>query len=306
VAVAHFREITGRTGGDDKDRNKRYTRTFQILTDTTTDGAKQVLAFVFVPKLGAVWEEVDAAGVVVATDPEAFAVDRRADQTNKDHPCDWLVTVEYAGREDPVSEPPEVSWSCVKYQVQTQRDADDVWAVNSAGDPYEGGLTRDRSRMVVTIRKNVLFWDPQAALAYLDTLNEQMFLPVAHPPGFLPGLCKLSDIGADAVWREKRDSVLYWKRTAKVEIDLYGWQAKILDAGFHEKLDTPVTVFGVAVKRRDIMLPGGGKPSSPVPLNGAGKKLAHDGTPVFNQFSPYELADWSLLNIDYDPSNGGL
>lgn len=291
MAVTECFEIVGRDGSEDKLTSKRYVRVFRILCDSPTDGAAIVLAHPELPQRGSTWESVDADGVVTDADLDAFCVDRQARSNNADWPGEWIVTCNYAGRGDPLLEPAEVEWSCTKYQVAMQKDWFGIWVKNSAGDPFESGITRDKTRFVVTIRQNVLDWDPVDALDYIDTTNEGVFLFDKHPPGFAAGLCKISDMGAVAVWKEDLSEIHYWKRTAKVEIDIDGWDAYVLDAGFNKVVDG---------RRVPIVFPGGAKPSSPVPLDNAGTPLGPAADPVYRPaFTRYAPKEWSPLGLDY-------
>ncbi len=290
MAVMECNEITDRSGTKDSVQNKRYTRTFRILTDTTTRGSREVLDHAELPDYGDIWESVGPGGIVNDFDEDAFVTEKRVVSNNRDLYHEWIIAVEYVGRGDPTLEPPEVSWASVKFQAAYQKDVNDQFVVNSAGDPYEGGLTRDRTRFTVMIRQNVLTWNPVQAMEYLDTLNETLFLPIRHPPGFDPGLAKLSELNADAVWYADLGDIHYWKRQAKIEINLLGWRDKILDAGFNK------LVGGVRVP---IVL-AAGKPSSPVPLDGAGQPLPAGGDPEYITRDPYETKDWVVdLGLNY-------
>jgi hypothetical protein len=297
MAVVHVKEVTDRETSRDKNGNKRYVRTFQVLCDAATDGARIVLEAVGIPAYGDTWEDTLAGDA----DLDAFVVDKRASQNDRENFQNWTVTVSYAGRTDPVSEPPEVSWATVKYQVAYQEDNDTPAkkVVNSAGDPYEGGLLRDRARLVVTIRKNVLpaAWEGIDPTDYIDTTNELPYLATRFdaPNGVLPGLAKLSDLSADAVWIEDRSDVHFYRRTSKVEIDAYGWTQKVLDAGFNFLM--PGGLWGF--DKVPIILPAGGRPSSPYPLDGSGAPLGVGGTPVFNTFVPHPSKDWTVIDVEY-------
>jgi hypothetical protein len=295
MPVVQVNEVVGREGFRDKDANKRYTRVFQVLTSLPTDGAKQVLESPFLPAYGSIWELVTFGGIVLDVDQEAFLVEKRPVQDDADNLQNWTVYCEYVGRGDPTLEPPEIDWSTTKYQKTTQRDWLGNFVANSAGDPYRDGLTRDASRLVVTIKKNVLTWDPATSLGFIDTTNDMVFLAARHPPGFAPGLCKLSDVGASAVWYENNAAIHYWKLVAKVEISPDGWNARKLDEGFQHLVSIPF----VGQERLPIYLPTGAKPSSPQPLDGEGSRLPPGGEPQFLHFVPYEPKDWSLLNLDY-------
>lgn len=303
MGVAHVKEVTDRDQSRDKIGNKRYTRTFQVLCDKQTDGAKVVLEDPDVPDYGDTWVQVESGGAVTDTDTDAFVVDKRASQNDRENLQNWTVTVSYAGRADPVREPPEVSWAAVKYQKAIAKDVKNLPIANKAGDPFEGGLTVDRSRMVLTIRQNVLDFDPTDAVTYLNTLNELPFLLPRHPPlGFLAGQCQLVDLSGELVWledaallSESGRTIHYWRRTAKVEVAYPDWTLRPLNAGFNQKLAVPV--FGI--DKVPIALPAGGRPSSPYPLDASGFMITSIGSATYLAFEGYESKDWTPLNLEY-------
>lgn len=295
MAVAKVTEVTNRDTSADVNSRKRYMRQFQVLTDTQTDGAKQVLESLLLPAVGDVWEEIDAGGVQTDVDTDAFCVERRAMQSDGDNLQNWMVTCSYVGVGDPTLEPAVVSFGADRYQETTQKDRSPVPkdVRNSAEDFYEAGLTRDRTRRVLHITKNVLTYDPHAIAE--DTVNLFPFLVDRFPPGFAPGTCKLDSLTADAVWYADNSDIHYWKRHAQISIDRNGWNALILDAGFHAIIAVPV----LGNTRGKIVMTDGSTPTVPQPLDGAGGKLAVGGTPVYNSFVRYEPVDWSALNLEF-------
>lgn len=293
MAVVHCEEVHGRSVEQDINGNKRYAKTFQLVTDDPTDGAKAVHDFPGLPAYGQVHPE----------DANAFVVAKRPRHDDSGHPANWFCAVEYAGRDDPVSEPPEVSWSVTKYQKAVQRDVNDVPFVNSAGDPFESGATVDRTRFVLMIRRNVMTWDPTTSEGYIDSLNQGVFLAERHPPGFAAGTCKLSDLGADAVWLEDRSDIHFWRVTAKIEVNTEGWQTVVLDAGMHELVTNSVVIGGIPVDvtyKKAILLWGGNHAVSPQPLDGEGHALNPGDAPVYlPPFEFYETKDWTGLDLEY-------
>lgn len=307
MAVVHCKEVTGRDGSEDNVAKKRYTRTFQLLTDDPTDGAKVVKEHAELPGYGDVWEQVDAAGDVTDTDDEAFCVEKRVSQVDGENFQNWQVVCEYVGRGDPTREPADVQWNTTKFQKAVQRDADGKLIANSARDPFEAGLTKDANRFQVTITKNVLTWNPAAVASFVDTTNEDPFLLDRHPPGLARGTCKLSSLGATAVWYDDLSDIHYWKRTAVVEVDLAGWNAVPLDAGFQAVVSVPGVAPVGGLKKGKIVLADGTTPSTPQPLNGAGGKLPVGADPVYcdgiggrpGPFVLYPLASWAVLELEY-------
>jgi len=296
MAVVHCKEITGRDGSDDRLANKRYTRKFQVLCDSPTDGAAIVLAHDEIPEIGETWESVNSAGGVTDIDLDVFVVDRKASSDSKDLYHEWIVTVSYAGRGDPLLEPPDVWISSSRYQVAIQKDVNNKFVRNSAGDPFGDGILRDASRFQVVIEQNVLTYDILEVAGFIDSVNEQLAFFNSNPPGLDPGTCKLSSMNAHAIWLEDLSEVHYWRRTAAIEVNLDGWGAKILDSGFRRK--HPGGWLGPIFA--DTRGGAGGKISAPVLLDGEGGLLPMSGAdPVYIEFQLYPFRDWTYLNLEW-------
>jgi hypothetical protein len=292
MSVELVNEITGRDGSQDVDTNKKYRRTFIVRTSTPQDGASVVLTAPGLPLFNDPYQYLDDSDPldpVPVTDTAVVAVDIQVTQDNANDPQDWRVIVQYAGVEDPTSQPPDVDYSPVRYQKSLVVDLNDDPVVNSATDPFEGGITVDRTRFTLTITKAVDTFDPVAALAYQETLNQFSFLVAAHPPGFDPGTCKLT-LSAKRI-RRKGTFSFYWMRTAVIDIDREGWTVKVRDAGYNEL---------VGGAKRIILISGGIQASSPQLLKPDGTKLP-TGDPIPNplEFEGYETKDWTSLALEY-------
>lgn len=293
MGVAFIKEITGRDGSKDSDSNKRYRRTWVVRADTPQDGASVVLAAAELPKFNDTYTYLDDSNPlvpVVVTDPAAVVVDVQAVQDNINDPLDWRVIVQYAGVEDPAAQPAEVEYSPTRYQKAILEDVNGVPVMNAAGDYFEGGITVDRTRFTLTIVKAVLTWNPVAALAYEDSLNQTPFLALTHPPGFAPGTCKLT-WGAKRVRRAGTTS-FYWLRTAVIDIDRDGWKVPVRNTGFREK--DPVTGERKAIQNRGVPVP------APVLLADDGTRLP-DGDPIPDPFlfDGYVTKDWAGQGLEY-------
>lgn len=310
MAAAIVTEITGRDGSKDVDTNKRYRRTWLVRTTAPQDGASVVLAaspVAFNDAYSYVDDSTPGAPVTV-TDAAAVCVDISVSQDNTNDPQDWRIVAQYAGVDDPVGQPAEVEYSPTRYQKALVVDVKGKPVVNSAFDPFESGITVDRTRFTLTLSKNVLTWDPVAMLPYQDSLNQSIFLAAVHPPGFAAGTCKLN-ISAKRM-RRKGTNSFYWHRTAIIDIDIEGWQIKVRDAGFNELVRDPDT--GEIKGDRKIMVGGpvgssmrtGDYATSPQLLKLNGSALPRGATvPLPLPFDGYETKNWAPLGLEYTATN---
>jgi hypothetical protein len=296
VNVIHFEEIVGRDREDDIESNRRQRRTFQALTDTPQGGPDIVLAYAGVPLLGGILSYTDnSTGTpTLVNDASVVVIRRRAEQNDSDNLCNWTVTIEYTGINEPEAQPAEVEYSPTRYQEHLIDDVNGLAVVNSAGDPFAEGVMRDRTRFTLTITKNIPDgdWNPVTAATYQDTLNQKAFLVATHFPGFAAGTCKLT-LSAKRV-RKLGLTEFYWVRTATIDVDARGWNVKVRDAGMRQKKSL------VDATRVPIISSVTGHPVSyPVPLDGDGFELPTGGVPQVVTFVPYETKDWTALGLEY-------
>jgi hypothetical protein len=326
MSVVQCQEVSERTGGRDQTRSRVYTRDFQLITSTATDGSATILDYIQTqnnyqgqgligaPGLpqgtswGSAYEEYDQFGNLSYFDPSSVVLDMKARQNDKDNLQNWFVTLFYAGYDDPTQQPADIDCGEIKWQKALTEDVNGVEAVNSAGDPFGSGFLADRDRGTITIVKNMFTWDPIQADPFQDSLNKNLFLASIFAPGFPPGSCKLSSLTAKRIQRltptgqnqNTNPTNFYWQRRAVIEIDLVnGWNTKTLDCGYR-------AIQGNDGVVREIILDGGGRPSTPYPLDGTGHMLPQEDALVY--FPPgglagYPTMDWTVLNID---GPGGL
>lgn len=298
MSVVAFTETTSRDGSQDVDSNKRYRRTFQVLTGTPQDGAAVVLAYAEIPNFNDAYAYTDDTVPefpVLVIDGDAVVVQVEVSQDD-DNLQNWTVIVHYAGVEDPEAQPAEVDYSPTRYQKALVEDLDDEPVRNSAGDPFADGITVDRTRFTLVVTKNLVSFDPVEMLEYQDTVNQAPFLVEVHPPGFDAETCKLT-VGAKRV-RKQGTSQFYWAVRYEIDIDREGWRVKPRDAGFNY-------YDAVANKKLPIISEATGLPySTPQLLDGSGAVLPQDGDPVIAGpggagFKGYEVKDWAPLGITY-------
>lgn len=297
MGVVHVKEITGRDHERDQRSHKRYVRVFQVITSHPTDAASLVLNHIAIPAYGDPWES-RRAGDLLDSDNDARCIEKTATQNDGENLNNWTVAVRYAGVGDPTLEPPVVRWDTEKWQEHRRYDEDGRPIRNSAGEMFETGMVRDRSRRIFVFQRNQLFYDPQDANEYEDTVNSAPFLPGVPGLGFPAGTCKMDTISAAAAWYTDypiRQTVHYWIVSYKISIDRRGWADPVLDHGYSEK----ITRGGVTQLCR-IIQGNGGYTATPYLLDGNGMRLPIGADPVFlAPFRNYPSKDWGPLNITY-------
>lgn len=302
MSVVFIQEITGRDGTKDVDTNKRYRRTWIVRTSSTTDGASVVLAAPGIPSFNSPYQYVGEDGTV--QDPSAVCVEVRVSQDNANDPLDWRVIADYVGIDDPTAQPADVDYSPTRYQKALVTDLDGRAVVNTAGDPFESGMTVDRTRFTLTIVKPVLFWDAAAADEFNDSVNLDTFIPSVGTTGFPAGTCKL-------VWGAKRvkragNNSFYWLRTSVIDINKEGWTVRLRNAGFKQlvyNVPDPVPGVTVPIDSRLIMVGKGEYATSPQLLDAAGRWIGPikpgAAVPAPLAFKGYYLKSWATLNLQY-------
>lgn len=310
-AVLHFEEVTGRDHARTLQGEQRMTRVFQVITSSPLVGSTTVMGFDQsrtpfpppmvgsefngkpqrrVPQAGDWYVELDAQWNVVQSTPHVVCVDVRAQQTNADDLCEWTVTASYAGVDDPLAEPADVNIVRVPYQKALIKDLKGFPVVNSASDPFEAGVTVDRHRFKLVIQKNVLDFNPWVWEPYQDSVNKFALAMPKLPPGIANLTGKLT-FEAERV-RRAGNADFYWRLKAEIDVNTRdGWKVRLRDCGYH--------FLNGAGKRAEIIMPGGGggKPSTPQLLDGAGGILGVGGEPVERVFEGYEEKDWGPLGI---------
>lgn len=314
-AVLHFEEVTGRDHARTLQGEQRTTRVFQVITSSPLVGSTTVIAFDQqrtpfpppmvgsefngkpqrrVPQAGDWYVELDANWNVVQSTPHVVCVDVRAEQRNADDLTDWLVTASYAGVDDPLAEPAEVSVVKVPYQKSLTEDVIGRPVNNSAGDPFEAGILVDRTRFKLVITRNVLTYNAWDWEPYQDSVNQFTVVMPKMPPGVPAGCGKLTT-EAERV-RRSGNADFYWKLKAEIDVNTRklpsgayeGWKVRLRDCGYREL---------IAGNPRPIIFKGGTTPSTPVPLDGLGTRLDPGHDPVTLPFDGYEKKDWGPLGI---------
>lgn len=271
MAVISVRELKERQGSIDQAGKTSYSRVFRVETNDPDDGAKtaRIAVGISVGDLYATPNESDSNAYCTSVSANCVS----------DDGLSWEVTVEYGPLPDnPLTEPVQYAWSFQQFEKPTDFDVFGNAIVNSAGDPFAEAVTKDDSRPVLTITRN----EPApfaADLAYLyrDAINATPYL------GAGPGQVKVSNISATS----QHDD--FWGEYVQVQYEFHfsaeGWDKRILDAGFREKIEGEL---------KNILVQGV-PASEPVLLDGNGRKLPSDKPPVVRKYQVYPKAPFSIF-----------
>lgn len=150
-------------------------------------------------------------------------------------PILWIVTIDYQGESgpgaSPLNAPPKIDWDDVESEYEIDEDFDGFPIINTAGDRIPGvkALIADQT---VTIRRNMLTFNPYVQARYRRSVNSDTFL------GWPAGTAKLMKLSASNVYEEGKG---YWEVTAQVQfrypyntVPGRAWYARVRNEGFYK------------------------------------------------------------------------
>jgi len=193
---------------------------------------------------------------------------------------------------NPTFERPEISYSSVTNQVETDVDADGNPIATVTGELYTG-VMMDVTDAIIIIKKRYAIFSPASFSEYRNKVNDDTFM------GFPAGRLRVTDIIPQEV---KQASNVYWDVTVQLTdrrplaagvTDAQAWWVRKRHEGFYTKaLGASLTID---TKRcRDFE----GEPmSTPAPLSVLGFQIAEDATPNFRLFELYPPVDFSGMNL---------
>lgn len=319
-------DLINQSGSANEDTSREFEFVYRVQTNDRSDLATTVTAGfpALFSSLGVMWP----GALLVSIVPEQ-------DDAN---PFIWLVTLTYktlnfgqAGgantahsnpgerQENPTARRPVVSYATQKYQKAAVKGLkpgaqppDFSPIVNSAGDHYEAAEIDD-SRMVLTIQRNETTgqYDPVYLNTFHDTVNSKVFYD------FDPGEVKFDSFKATS---QHENGVTFWEVTYEfhvrqnyvianggveevetvpgqepevrdIDLSVNGWDLVLPDAGYAE--------FPLGGERTEFTdKDTGNVVSSPLPLNGFGRKLQKGQLEKWNVWQVYEWADFTELNLE--------
>lgn len=305
MGVVYVEELwDGRGGEDGIERKRKYTRRFEVRTDTYADDATTVGNSPLLPRNGQ-RHPMDAYALLVKIRPEGTA----------DDPTLWTVSCDYdteipraqaresqkidpdtgqskESGQDPQTRPENPLDRPATYKVsheQTSEVVEDDNAgspiLNSADDPFDPPLEEERSYAVVTVSKNYAVVEFDWLELFVDSINSTRWR------GRAPFTCRMIAIEYEPA---QENNVSFWKVQFRIKIRKQLWLKKVIDRGFREKIPTGPGTF----KWERITDPGTGAfPTEPQLLDGNGRKLTAGSGPVFRTFHTKPEKSFNQLGI---------
>lgn len=258
---------------------RTYQRVYLIESDSKSDGEYAVGSHPNLPLVGSPHPE----------DPFAWCVGLTVLCTNGYKA--WEVTAdwssEFAMSEIPTNDAARIFWGSQKFPVPLDRDRNGEAVLNSAGDPFDPPLTRDSSRTVCTIEKNVSSV-PSWILSYKDRVNQSAF--TVDGVTVAQGNAKIDDVRVGP--EEYRNNIQFRSVSIVMHIDDNGWNFEPVDRGFRQLNDDGDPV--------DIVNKGDQSPVTvPALLDGTGYAIDNPqpSDAVFLDIDGYPTADFSVLPL---------
>lgn len=211
-------------------------------------------------------------------------------------PVFWIVEVSFQGEaglqdatDSPLNKPPEISWSDAESDEATDEDYDGNPIVTVNGEPIEG-VTLKLADPVVTIRRNLLTFNPFAMALYRHSVNSDSFL------GFPPGTARLTKLQAKQVAATKENPRGYWDVTGTIQFrrglrttDAKAWYARVRHEGFYEKLADGSIVRAVDANKEPV--------SKPVMLKSDGTRETDAEKAHWLEFKKYGSLPYRTLGL---------
>jgi len=172
------------------------------------------------------------------------------------------------------------------------RDKEGKWIGNSSGEPYDQPVADEQYDMVLICGKALQTLDLETLDGYQQTTNADRFL-LNRPAGQVRVRGKARIVN-DTKWGP------YVQATFEFRIRRDGWGHRRLDAGYCE-LTGQNDANGKPI-RQNIVDQNGQKITSPVKLDGKGKRLAADAKDVWNDHKTLPQAPFANLGIQGPPA----
>lgn len=209
---------------------------------------------------------------------------------------------------DPDLDRPNIIWSSVSTEVETDVDANGTAITTATGEKYQG-VTRLVTDAQVIIKKKYSSFSPYAFYAYENHVNNAVFL------SFPAGVLLVKKISPEEIIEKERR---YWEVSVEIMARLplasdvtyeKAWWTRLRHEGYDCFFDYPLgTDPETYEKRKGRARDANGDPvSQPVPLDVDGYRLFKPGTdppevddtqpPNFKYFEHYTPINFALMNL---------
>ncbi|WP_165073323.1 hypothetical protein [Paludisphaera rhizosphaerae] len=206
------------------------------------------------------------------------------------------------GYRDPFAAPPTLRAYGDPEEEAVMHDKDGTPILNTAGDPYDPGLSRPKSLLIFEIGRVEREFDYSRITDIKDHLNDAAWM------GFPARSVMCLDIQPERVWSSDANGWT-WPTVYKFayredltvddggdDVVLYpGWTAKVLNQGLRQK---------VSGERKQIFIDNA-PVSAPVLLKDDGTVAAPTDDPVYKYYDYLPEADFSVLDFPSDLFSAG-
>lgn len=284
------------------DFHRTYTSTYEVITDSVTDGAITAIEAVGIPAYRSLYSWY------AEVDPWAFCDTISADiRSVEDTRKLWVVTVTHSTRpatrcgdtriENPLDEPPIISGSFAQFSRPAIWDIDGEPICNSVDEPFVPAPEMDDSRDTLIVEVNTEDIDLVLRARFKDAINDAVHWGLAQYTIKLQQWAwQIAYHGTCGAYIRNRFEfgISYAEDN---EGNVIGWLFSLLDAGFRHKADCG------AAEEEDKYLTNrdahDNQIHQPRPLDGAGGlvSIACGDDPTFLKFHVYKEKDFSELPI---------
>ena len=246
---------------------------------------------------------IPAAGSSYSSDfPFVYAEQARPEKIS---PVYWIVYVAYNGEvnfngqnnqpQSPLLTAATLDWDDVEVELEIDEDYDGKPIVTPNGEPING-VRRLFADQTVTIRKNMLLFNPFVQARYRQSVNSDPFL------GWPPGTAKMQKFQASAVRSSEVNGWGYWQVTAVIQfrhpyrtVPERAWYSRVRLEGYYKRVNLPGPPVDGVQPSAIVRATRAGEPTAkPVLLDAQGFQLADVDPP-----DP-QTANWLEIKL-YEP-----
>jgi len=246
---------------------------------------------------------IPAAGSSYSSDfPFVYAEQARPEKIS---PVYWIVYVAYNGEvnfngqnnqpQSPLLTAATLDWDDVEVELEIDEDYDGKPIVTPNGEPING-VRRLFADQTVTIRKNMLLFNPFVQARYRQSVNSDPFL------GWPPGTAKMQKFQATSVRSSEVNGGGYWQVTAVMQfrwpyrtVPERAWYSRVRLEGYYKRVNLPGPPVDGVQPSAIVRATRAGEPTAkPVLLDAQGFQLADVDPP-----DP-QTANWLEIKL-YEP-----
>ena len=262
------------------DNFRKYTVSFTTSFQVLHDANESDLSIYQAPG-------IPAAGSRYPNFPTVFADGASIERVS---PIYSIVTIDYNGEigsssENPLFNPPRIDWDDVETEEEIDEDFDGAAIVTANNEPITG-LKRPIVDQVVTIRRNMPFFNPWVQMVYRQSVNSDLFL------GFPPGTGRLTKLSAANIYDENFG---YYEVTATVQFrypyrttPARAWYKRVRHEGFYAKYGNSIWRATDAARQ---------PVSKPILLAADGTPLAPGANPVWLEIKIFNSLPFNALGL---------